>query len=203
LREEGAIDAAALRRHFASAPAPARPVYGDAGARPAEGLVRASVLVPIVDRAAALAVLFTQRTEHLTAHSGQVAFPGGRAEPHDAGPEATALRETREEIGLDPGRIEVLGCLPEYVTRTGFRVTPVVGLVTPPFALDPDPGEVARVFEVPLDFLLDPANHMRDSRVWEGETRWFYTMRYGEHTIWGATAAIVVNLYRYLVPQER
>jgi 8-oxo-dGTP pyrophosphatase MutT (NUDIX family) len=161
------------------------------------------VLVPIVARAEALTVLFTQRTEHLKAHSGQVAFPGGRAESHDPGPEATALRETHEEIGLDPARVELLGRLPEYHTRTGFRVTPVVGLVTPPLALAPDPNEVADVFEVPLSFLLDSRNHRRDSRLWQGEVRWFYTMTYGGRVIWGATAGIVVNLSRYLLGTPR
>jgi 8-oxo-dGTP pyrophosphatase MutT (NUDIX family) len=154
--------------------------------------------MPIVAREEGLAVLFTQRTAHLKSHSGQVAFPGGRAEAHDSSPEATALRETREEIGLDPRHVEVLGSLPEYHTRTGFRITPVVGLLEPPFQLTPDANEVERIFEVPLAFLLDPANHRQDSRLWQGERRWFYTMDYGGHTIWGATAGMVVNLYRYL-----
>ncbi|MCX7962006.1 MAG: CoA pyrophosphatase [Burkholderiales bacterium] len=171
----------------------------DEGAQPHAGpLVPASVLVPIVARENALTVLFTRRTEHLKAHSGQVAFPGGRAEPQDRGPEATALREAKEEIGLEPDRVELLGRLSAYDTRTGFRVTPVVGLVPTPLALAPDPNEVAEVFEVPLAFLLDPRNHRRDSRLWQGEVRRFYTIAWGERVIWGATAAIVVNLSRYL-----
>ena len=186
-----------LRRHFATVERPAAAIYGDQGARPAAA-TPASVLVPIVPRAAGMAVLFTQRTAHLKAHSGQVAFPGGRAEPHDAGPEATALRETQEEIGLHPRHVELLGRLPDYHTGTGFRVTPVVGLVAPPFELAPDANEVERIFEVPLAFLMDPANHRRGSREWQGETRWFYTMDFEGHVIWGATAAMVVNLYRYL-----
>jgi 8-oxo-dGTP pyrophosphatase MutT (NUDIX family) len=195
------VDADWLRRHFATAAAPSEPIYGDAGGRlPAGELTAASVLVPIIPRERGLAVLFTERTAHLKSHSGQVAFPGGRAEAHDAGPEATALRETKEEIGLHPRHVEVLGRLPEYCTRTGFCVTPVVALVAPPFELAPDANEVADVFEVPLAFLLDPANHRQDSRLWKGERRWFYTMDYAGHTIWGATAGMVVNLYRYLSP---
>jgi 8-oxo-dGTP pyrophosphatase MutT (NUDIX family) len=193
------FDVAWLRRHFASAAPPAEPVYGDQGARPEREMLRAaSVLLPIVARQAELTVLFTQRTAHLKEHSGQVSFPGGRAEPHDPGPEATALRETHEEIGLDPRRVEVLGLLPEYRTRTGFRVTPVVGLVAPPFELRPDAYEVEEVFEVPLSFLLDPRHHLRHSREWQGELRWFFAIPYGERYIWGATAGMLVNLYRYL-----
>ena len=196
------MDAAWLRNHFATAAPPGEPIYGDSGGRlPPEQLTAASVLVPIIPREAGLAVLFTQRTAHLKSHSGQVAFPGGRAERHDAGPEATALRETQEEIGLDPRHVEILGRLPEYCTRTGFCVTPVVGLVMPPFRLAPDANEVETVFEVPLSFLMDAANHRQDSRFWQGEQRWFYTMDYAGHRIWGATAGMVVNLYRYLTPR--
>ena len=143
-------------------------------------------------------MLFTQRTGHLKEHSGQVSFPGGRAEPHDPSPEATALRETQEEIGLDPRHVELLGRMPEYRTRTGFRITPVVGVVTPPFDLQPDANEVEEIFEVPLAFLLDPANHQRQSRAWRGELRWFFAIRYQDRYIWGATAGMLVNLYRYL-----
>ncbi len=193
------IDAAWLRRHFASTPPHPQSIYGDEGARPAaEGLTAASVLVPIVTRAQGLTVLFTQRTAHLREHSGQVSFPGGRAAAQDATPEATALREAHEEIGLDGARVELLGRMADYHTRTGFRITPVIGIVMPPFELRPDANEVEAVFEVPLDFLLDPANHQRRSRVWEGETRWFYAMPYREHYIWGATAGMLVNLARHL-----
>ena len=122
------------------------------------------MLVPIVAHGAGLTVLFTQRTAQLRAHSGQVSFPGGRAEPQDATPELTALRETEEEIGLRAERVEIVARLPDYLTRTGFRVTPVVGVLTPPLELAPDPREVEEIFEVPLAFLLDPRNHQRQTR---------------------------------------
>jgi 8-oxo-dGTP pyrophosphatase MutT (NUDIX family) len=166
----------------------------------------ASVLVAIVEHPRELTVLLTQRTTMLKAHSGQISFPGGKAEPGDASPEFTALREAEEEIGLAPARVEVLGRLPDYITRTGFRVTPVIGLVAPPLALKPDPSEVADVFEVPLAFLLDPRNHRRETRELNGREVGFYAMPYpseaGERYIWGATAGMIVNLYRYLAPDE-
>ena len=193
------LDLAELRRRLAL-PGPAVSLYGDQGARPAASeLTRASVLVPIVVRPEELAVLFTQRTARLRDHSGQVSFPGGRAEPQDASAEITALRESREEIGLAPERVEIIGRLPDYHTRTGYRITPVIGVLTPPLELRPDAEEVESIFEVPLAFLLDPRNHARDSRVWRGETRWFYAIRYRERTIWGATAGMLVNLWRHLI----
>ena len=173
-------------------------VYGDDGTGREAAATVAAVLVPIVTHAAGLTVLFTQRTAHLKAHSGQVSFPGGRAEPGDASAEETALRETEEEIGLARGRIEVVASLPEYFTRTGFRVTPVVGLVEPPLELAPDPSEVESVFEVPLAFLLDPRNHKRQTRVYQGRTVGFYEMPYADRYIWGATAGMIVNLCRVL-----
>jgi 8-oxo-dGTP pyrophosphatase MutT (NUDIX family) len=127
-----------------------------------------------------------------------VSFPGGRAEPGDASPEFTALRESQEEIGLAPERVEILARLPDYHTRTGYRVTPIVGLLTPPLELVPDPREVAEVFEVPLPFLLDPRNHRRQSREFKGGTVGFYEIPYGERYIWGATAGMLINLYRHL-----
>jgi 8-oxo-dGTP pyrophosphatase MutT (NUDIX family) len=141
-------------------------------------------------------VLFTRRTAHLKAHSGQVSFPGGRAEPDDPAPEDTALREAEEEIGLARSRVEVLGRCPEYLTRTGFRVTPVIGLIRPPLELVPDAREVDEVFEVPLAFLLDPQNHRRATREISGRTVGYYEIEHEGRVIWGATAGMLVNLYR-------
>jgi 8-oxo-dGTP pyrophosphatase MutT (NUDIX family) len=174
-------------------------LYGDQGARPLAGDLRAaSVLVPIVARPDQPTVLFTQRTAHLKSHSGQISFPGGRAEEIDASPERTALRETWEEVGLPAERIELLGRLSDYHTRTGYRITPVVGIVQPPFELRPDDNEVAEVFEVPLAFLLDERNHQRHSREYEGEQRHYFAIPYQDRYIWGATAGMLVNLHRFL-----
>jgi len=201
LNHDGArmLDADWLRRRFTAAVDPGGAVYGDQGvlARPA-GRRPAAVLVPIVLHAEAPTVLLTRRTAHLKDHSGQISFPGGRAEPHDPGPEGTALREAEEEIGLPVERVEVLGRLSEYHTRTDFRVTPVVGLVSPPFELRLDAREVAEVFEVPLAFLLDPANHQRHTREFQGRMVPFFAIPYRDYYIWGATAGMLVNLYRHL-----
>jgi 8-oxo-dGTP pyrophosphatase MutT (NUDIX family) len=192
------LDVAGLRERLKRTP-PAFSVYGDDEAgRESAAATPAAVLVPIVDHPSGLSVIFTKRTTHLKAHSGQVSFPGGRAEPEDPTPEFTALREAQEEIGLAIDRVEVLARMPEYRTRTGFRVTPVVGLLTPPVALTPDPREVEEVFEVPLAFLLDPKNHRRETRELQGRTVGYYVMRYENRTIWGATAGMLVNLYRHL-----
>jgi len=188
-----------LRRRFAAAVPASEAIYGDEGERPGpDALTPASVLIPIVAYAPGLTVIFTQRAAHLKDHSGQVSFPGGRVAAGDASPEATALRESREEIGLDPSRVELLGRMPEYRTRTGYRITPVVGVVAPPLELRADANEVEEIFEVPLAFLLDPANHQRQSREWQGSLRWFYAIPYEGHYIWGATAGMLVNLARHL-----
>jgi 8-oxo-dGTP pyrophosphatase MutT (NUDIX family) len=194
------LDAAWLRRHFASAGPPGETLYGDQGTDVERAAARrpASVLVPIVQRPQELSVLFTRRTAHLRDHSGQISFPGGRAEPHDASPEATALREAEEEIGLQPQRIEVLGKLSDYHTRTDFRVTPVVGLVAPGFELRLDAREVEEVFEVPLSFLLDPAHHERHWREFQGRRVHYFAIPYRDYYIWGATAGMLVNFYRFL-----
>ncbi|HVP08981.1 MAG TPA: CoA pyrophosphatase [Burkholderiales bacterium] len=197
------MNLAELRRRFAAAAPPAASIYGDEGPRPDPAALRpAAVLVPVVARLPELTVLFTQRAAHLKEHSGQVSFPGGRVHAEDASPEATALREAREEIGLDPARVELLGRMPEYFTRTGFRITPVIGIVLPPLELLPDDNEVEAIFEVPLAFLLDPANRQRQSRIWQGEERWFYAMPYERHYIWGATAGMLVNLANHLAAAQ-
>jgi len=170
------------------------------------GPTGAAVLIPLVQREG-LNVLLTQRTDHLHDHPGQVSFPGGRAEPEDPDATATALREAEEEVGLLPRHVDVLGALPTYTTGTGFVVTPVVGLVTPGFTLTPDPFEVAEIFEVPLSFLMTPANHRRHRAEFAGAQHQFLSMPYevvgegGElrrYFIWGATAAMLRNLYRFL-----
>lgn len=165
-------------------------------------LTPAAVLVPIIRREPEPTVLFTQRTSHLNDHAGQISFPGGRSEPKDASVEETALRETEEEVGLDRSLVALLGRLPEYITGTGFRVTPVVGWIEPGFTVAPDPFEVAEVFEVPLGFLLDPANHEQKSMFWEGRERHYYAMPYESRYIWGATAGMLRSLYQALVGKE-
>jgi len=192
------LDPAGLRVRLRRRSPPVPSVYGDEEAGGEGAITPASVLVPIVAHPGGLTVLFTQRTSQLRSHSGQISFPGGRAEPGDPSPEFTALREAREEIGLQAGQVEVIGRLPEYLTRTGYRVTPVVGLLTPPLDLAPDPREVEEVFEVPLAFLLDPRNHQRRTREVQGRSVSFYAIPYGERDIWGVTAGILVNFYRRL-----
>lgn len=160
------------------------------------GLRPAAVLLLIVDRADAPTVVFTQRTAHLADHAGQIAFPGGRHHDEDRSPEDTALREAREEIGLDASRVEILGRLPQYRTSTGFAVTPIVGWTRPPLAYTPDPEEVADVFEVPLEFLLDVRNHRYESAFYKGRMRHYWAMPYGERFIWGATAGMLVTFQR-------
>ncbi|WP_292903712.1 CoA pyrophosphatase [Niveispirillum sp.] len=167
---------------------------GNPGLEMAPVLRDAAVLVPLIDRVEGPTLLLTQRTAHLAAHAGQVSFPGGGVEPHDTDAIATALRETEEEIGLSRSQIDVLGRLDTYITRTGFRVVPVVARVRPPFILTPDPYEVDAVFEVPLSFILNPASRVREARDYNGALRHFWAFPYGDRYIWGATAGMLVNL---------
>lgn len=178
-----------------------RPLHGDVLDRPdlaCADAVPASVLFPIVNRRDGPTVLLTQRTAHLGDHAGQISFPGGRAELIDRDATDTALREAEEEVGLARRHVEILGVLPEYWTVTGYRVTPVVAWIEPPFDLELDSFEVAEVFEVPLDFLLDPAHHERHAHEHNGVRRHYYAMPFEGRFIWGATAAMIVNLYRIL-----
>ncbi len=158
----------------------------------------AAVLVPLIDRPAGMTVLLTQRTTHLSAHAGQIAFPGGRIEAADRDASAAALRETEEEVGLPRDHVTLIGRLDTYVTGTGFEITPLVGLVRVPFTLTLDPFEVAEAFEVPLDFVLDPANHRRIERTFEHRKRVFFVLPFEGRNIWGATAGMLVNLAEVL-----
>lgn len=191
------LDLAEVRRRLAARGPLEFAVYGDDGAG-RHGTTAAAVLIPIIAHPEGPTVLFTQRTQHLKSHSGQVSFPGGRAEPGDASAEFTALREAQEEVGLAPDRVEILGRLPDYHTRTGFRVAPVIGVVAPPLELAPDPREVESVFEVPLAFLMDAANRERRTREFQGMTVGFYVYEYQGRVIWGATAGMLVNLHKML-----
>ncbi len=161
----------------------------------AKPLRPAAVLVPIVEREDGPTILLTKRTAHLADHAGQISFPGGRIEAGETPIEA-ALREAEEEIGLSRSFVEVAGYIDAHETVTGFHITPVVAFVRPGFALTLDAFEVAEAFEVPLDFLFNPANHQEHSRIYKETTRRYYAMPYGEYYIWGATARILVNLYR-------
>jgi 8-oxo-dGTP pyrophosphatase MutT (NUDIX family) len=164
----------------------------------AGGLRAAAVLIPVVDHGDMATMLLTKRAETLRNHTGQVAFPGGRIDPDDGTPEHAALREAREEIGLDAGHVEVLGRMPDYVAGSGYRITPVLSVVRPGFELTLNHDEVDAAFEVPLQFLMDPVNHARASRFW-GDREWFfYDMPYDGRRIWGVTAGIIRTLYERL-----
>lgn len=184
---------AALARGHARQP---RLLAGDI-AETAEG-TPAAVLVAVVDRPAPTVIL-TQRPETLPRHAGQISFPGGRIEPDDGDPIAAALREAEEEIGLPPAKVEVIGIGDRYVTVTGFQVTPVVGVLPPGLRLTPHPGEVADLFEAPLDYLLDPAHQQVRTTFFQGRERTYYEIDWQGRRIWGATAAMIVNLGRRLV----
>jgi len=160
-------------------------------------LLAAAVLVPITDRAAP-GVILTQRTATMRRHPGQVAFPGGRIDPEDDGPIGAALREAEEEIALPRRKVTIVGMADRYRTVTGYQVTPIVAVVPPDLVLVPSEVEVAHVFEVPLGFILDPANHIRASTEWQGQQRHYYEIIWNGHRIWGATAAMIVNLSRRL-----
>jgi 8-oxo-dGTP pyrophosphatase MutT (NUDIX family) len=179
-------------------PEPGGVEEGDQGAERPGKLTPAAVLFALVCRPEGHQALLTRRTDHLRDHPGQVSFPGGRMEPEDASPLHTALREAQEEIGLAPDLPRILGYLPTYRTATGFQVYPVVALLDPPFDLDLDPFEVAEVFEAPLDFLLNPANHRRETLFYRGAWREYTSMSYGDHYIWGATAGMIASLSRRL-----
>ncbi len=187
-----------MRRRFREGPV-APPVCESSFSEGKE-LIPAAVLVPVIMRETGPTMLLTQRTAHLRDHGGQVSFPGGRCEADDASPEATALREAEEEVGLVASQVEILGRLPEYRTGTGFVITPVVGLVTPPLNLKLDDFEVAEVFEPPLDFLLDTANHQRQSLEVRGTRHEYWAMPWQGYFIWGATAGMLVTLQRMLFP---
>jgi 8-oxo-dGTP pyrophosphatase MutT (NUDIX family) len=163
-----------------------------------DNAIQAAVLVPLINRNSGITVLFTQRTTHLAEHAGQISFPGGRVEEGDASMQDTALREAEEEIGLPRSQVDILGMLPDYYIATGFRVTPVVGLIEAPFPVTLDNFEVAEIFEVPLQFFLNPANHEQHNTNSHGRLRRYYAMPYQGRFIWGATAGILYNLYQAL-----
>lgn len=201
------LTAAALRLRFGASRAWQPEFQGDGQLVGEREAAQAAVLVPLVQRPQGLQVLLTRRAEHLRDHAGQISFPGGRAEPEDSGPAATALREAQEEVGLPSSQVEVIGQLPVYTTVTHFVVTPVVALVHEPYRLVLDSFEVAEAFEVPLQHLMNPAHHRRHVFAFEGSQRHFLSMPWTgagadgpprEYFIWGATAAMLRNLYGYL-----
>ena len=194
------------QRAAAQSPAEAGDIFGDHRFNPGHPRLRlketalrdAAVLIPVVDRGAEATVLLTKRAETLRNHTGQVAFPGGRIDAEDASPEAAALREAEEEVSLDPAFVEVVGRMPDYVSGSGYRIAPILSVVRPGFHLTLNPAEVDAAFEVPLRFLMDPANHGRGSRFWNDREWFFYEMPYDGNRIWGVTAGIIRTLYERL-----
>lgn len=184
---DGTLTRDVIDRAMRAVPGPVREIAPE-GNRP---LRRAAILCPIVERAHGLSVILTRRADNLRAHPGQISFPGGKIDPEDRSPLDAALREAEEEVGMLPRHVEVSGVLDPYATGTGFLVTPFVGFVDPRFRPVPDPDEVAEVFEAPLDFLMNHANHRRESFTRDGKTRYFYVMTVGEYRIWGATAGML------------
>ncbi len=158
----------------------------------------AAVMIAAVDHPNGATLILTKRAERLRSHSGQIAFPGGRIDATDPTPEFAAIRETEEEVGIGAETIEIVGRMPDYVSGSGFRISPVLGIARPGFILTLNEDEVDDAFEVPLAFLMNPANHTRDSRIWEEHERFFYTMPFGDRYIWGVTAGIIRTLYERL-----
>ncbi|HKJ94134.1 MAG TPA: CoA pyrophosphatase [Gammaproteobacteria bacterium] len=175
---------------------------GDASGLNSEGLRPAAVLVPLIERSGGINVVLTRRTEHLRDHAGQISFPGGSIEEHDASPAAAALREAEEEIGVPPRAVDLVGELPTYATGTGFLVYPAIGFLDSAVVFRPDPEEVAEIFEVPLDFFLDPGNHRPHDIVHRGRRYRLCAMPYGDYYIWGATAGMLRQLYRLLTRDD-
>ena len=158
----------------------------------------AAVLIPLIDHPDGMTVLLTKRAQHLKTHSGQVSFPGGRCDPQDADAMATALRETKEEVGIDRAHMEVLGGMEDYETITGYVITPIVAILQPEFTLKVDAGEVDEAFELPLDYILDESNHELQSKVWDDRERYYYVLMNEKHNVWGATAAMLVRFARLI-----
>ena len=198
-----ALEAQAITQRFAQPPADWQPEIHGEPRFTSRASAEAAVLIPLVMRPQGLQVLLTERSRHLSSHSGQISFPGGKIDPEDASPVHAALREADEEIGLHADHITVIGNLPIYVTGSAFIVTPVVALVAQHYDVTPNPHEVADVFEVPLDFLMNPAHHRHHTVLWEGKPREWFSMPYYDTThqteryIWGATAGMLRNLYRF------
>ncbi|MCE0506334.1 CoA pyrophosphatase [Roseivivax sp. GX 12232] len=200
----GSDDLTRLRRALDAAAAPSSDFDLNAGAKaalpPTRKLRPAGVLVPLIDSPEGLRLILTKRSSKLKHHPGQIAFPGGKVDPTDAGPEDAALRETEEEIGLPRASVSLLGALPVHETVTGFAMAPFVGLVTGPFAPRAEPGEVAEIFSLPFAHVTEAARFSVQSRRWRGERRHYFTVPYGPYYIWGATARILRGLAERLSP---